>query len=149
MKAVGPPCAVGEVVFKTQADATKGQLAPGDLFWMAQADLKALLASGKVRVGHAAAIEQMDLVDMCDADHGERRINQYPCSCLFVGFTNCRLRSGLAIFHKTGWKRPESVLWLNGSAAQKDSILPFSDATDHQAGIFIVDVAARIADVSR
>ncbi len=116
---------------------------------MAQADFKALLASRKVRAAHAAAIEQMDLVDMSDADHGERCINQNPRSRFFVCFPNRCLRGGFAVFHEAGRKCPEAVSWLDGTAAEQDSILPFRDATDHQTRIFIVDVSARITHVSR
>lgn len=116
---------------------------------MAQADFKTLLASGKMRVAHAAAIEQMNLVDMGDADHGKRRINQNPGSRFFVCFPNRCLRGGFPVLHKACGKRPETVSWFDGASAEQDSILPFSDATDYQAGIFIMDVSARITDVSR
>lgn len=149
MKVVRTLRSVGEVAFETYADTAKGQLIPRYLFRMTQANLKALFACGKLRVSHAAAIEQMDLVDMGDVDHGERRINQYSCARFLVGFSNCCLRGRFAVLHEAGGKRPEPASWLDGAPAQQDSILPFSDATDHQAGIFIVNVSARIADVSR
>ena len=116
---------------------------------MTQADFKALLASSKMRAAHAAAIEQMDLVDMGDADHGKGRINQNPGSCFFMRFSNRCLRGGFSVLHETGGKRPETVSRFDSAPAEQDSIVPFSDATDHQARIFIVDVSARIADVSR
>lgn len=98
---------------------------------MTQADLKALLASGKMWVGHTAAIEQMDLVDMSDADHRERRIYQNLRSGFLVRFANGGLRSGFAVFHEAGWKRPETVSWFDGAPAEQDAIIPFSHAPDH------------------
>lgn len=116
---------------------------------MTQADFKTLLASGKMRAAHATAIEQMDLVDMGDADHGKRCINQNPGSRFFVCFPNSCLRGGFPILHEAGGKRPKTVSWFDGTPAEQDSILPFGDATNYQAGIFIVDVPARTTDVSR
>jgi hypothetical protein len=66
-----------------------------------------------------------------------------------VCFPNRCLCGGFPVLHKTGRKRPETVSWFNSASAEEDSVLPFGDATDHQAGIFIVDVSACITDVSR
>lgn len=115
MKPVCACRAVGKIAFEAYADAAKSQFMPRKLFWAIQADLKAFIASGKVWVGHAAAIEQVDLVDMSDADHGKGGVDQYPGPSFFVGLANSRLGGGFTIFHKASRKRPEPSSWLDGA----------------------------------
>lgn len=58
------------------------------------------------------------------------------------------LGSGFSVFHESSRKGPEPVARFYGSAAQEDLPFPFGNAADDNSGIFIVDVAAAIANVS-
>ena len=149
MKSEYAVCPIGKVSLKAQGDTAKGQFPPRNLIRAVQVDFKALYAGSKVRAGHAATIEQVNLVDMGDTDHRKRCINENFSASFFVCFTNCCLSRGFPVLHESGGKCPESESWFDGASAEQYPILPFDDATDYQAGIFIVDVSACITDVSR
>lgn len=116
---------------------------------MKEADLKAFDPRREMGTTHAPSIEQVNLVDMGNVDHRKRPINQNVRSSLFVCFANGSLSRGFTVFHKAGGERPETMPWLNGASAEQYPTFPFSDATDHEARVFVVDVPTRFTDVPR
>jgi len=137
-----------EIVFEAVRHAAKCHVPPGDVCRPYQANLEALFARRMVCGGEASAIEKMDLVYMRDADHREWCIDNDFCACFLEGFPGCGFGSGFTIFHEPGWEGPVADAWLDCPPAKKNSVFPRRDATHHQSGIFIVNVAAAFADVS-
>ena len=91
----------------------------------------------------------MDLTDMWNADQRKWGFNINLRTGLLAGFTNGSLDCRFAVLHETGRQCPESVTRFDGSSAQEYLAVPFGDAADNQPGIFILDVAACIADMPR
>ena len=84
-------CAISQIAFEAQSHAAESQIVPRNLTRFAQAYFKTLFARSVVRVGHSTPIEQVHLIDMGNADHGERCIDQNPRTRFFVGLANGRL----------------------------------------------------------
>ena len=147
MKPEASSCSILEVVFEAVGDAAEGDIAPRNVVRVQQGNLKALIPGRIIRCGQAAAIEEVNLIDVRDADHRERRVNNDPCASFLMCFSTSRLGSGFTVFHEAGRHRPEATSRFDGSAAEQDAILPGCDATDHEPRVFIVNVAATAADM--
>jgi len=136
-----------EVVFEAVRDAAEGDIAPRNVVRLQQGNLEALIPGRVIRCGEAAAIEEVNLIDVRYADHRERRVNNDPCASFLMCFTTSRLGSGFTVFHEAGGHRPEAASRFDGSAAEQDAILPGCDATDDEPRVFIVNMAATAADM--
>lgn len=138
-----------EVVFKAVGHAPESQVLPWNFFRFDQDNFEALLAGGMFDGGQAAAIEKVDLVDMGDADHGKWGVDNDICPSFLKGFPNGGFAGRFAVLHEPGGQCPVAEAWLDRSPAKKNTVFPGSDATHHQSGIFIVNVAASLADMPR
>ena len=112
-----------------------------------QGNLEAVIPGRVLGCSEVAAIEQVNLIDVRDADHRERRVNNDPCASFLMCLTTSRLGSGFTVFHEAGRHRPEAASRFDGSAAEQDAILPGSDATNDEPRVFIVNMAATAADM--
>jgi hypothetical protein len=95
-----------------------------------------------------ATVKKMNLMNVRDAEKCKGGINGDDSARLFDGFAHSALRSGLAVFHKTGRKCPESVTRFDGTAAEQNQTIMFGDTTDHDARIFIMNVSAASANMA-
>lgn len=138
---------IPEVVFEAVRNTAEGDLAPRNVIRRQQGDLETFIPGRIIRCGETATIEEMNLVDVRDADHRKWRINDDSRTGLLVCFATSRSGSRFTVFHETGGHRPESASRFDGAAAKEDAILPGCHATDDEPRVFIVDVAAAAADI--
>lgn len=147
MKSEASLCGILEEVFEAVGDAAKGDFVPRNVIRLQQGNLEAFMP-GRVRgCSQAAAIEEMNLIDVRDADHREGRVNHDPRASFLIRFTTSSLGGGFAVFHEACGHRPESASWFDGTAAQEDAILPGRDAANDQPRILIMNVTTTAADV--
>lgn len=138
-----------EVVFEAVGDAAEGDIAPRNVVRMQQGNLEAFIPGRVLGCSEAAAIEEMNLIDVRDADHRKWRVNNDPCASFLMCFTTSRFGSGFTVFHEAGGYRPEAAPRFDGSAAKQDATLPGSDAADDEPRILVMNVTATAADVPR
>lgn len=128
-------------------NAGEGDLAPRNVIRLQQRNLDTFIPGRVLGCSEAAAIEEMNLIDVRDADHRKWCVNNDPCSSFLMCFTASRFGSGFTIFHKAGGHRPKAASRFDGPAAKQDAILPGCDAADDEPRIFIMNVTATAADV--
>lgn len=147
MKAETAAGDIVEIAFEAVRDTAECHVTPGNVCGPDQANLETLLARGMVCSGETPAIEKMDLIYMCDADHREWRVDNDFCACFLQGFPGCGFGGGFAIFHEPCGERPVADSRLDRPSAKKNFVFPGRDATHHQSGILIMNMAAAFADV--
>lgn len=148
MKAKASAAPVFQIVFEAEPYAAKGQFIPGDFFRRKEGNLKAFLSRGMVGAGQAAAIEQMNLIDVGNADQGKGGVDRDLGPGLFKSLASGSFCGGFSVFHEACGQGPEANPWLNGSPAKKNASCPFGDAADDQARVFVVNPAAGRADLT-
>ena len=136
-----------EVVFEAVRNAGEGDLAPRNVIRLQQRNLDTFIPGRVLGCSEAAAIEEMNLIDVRDADHRKWCVNNDPCSSFLMCFTTSRFGSGFTVFHEAGGHRPKAASRFDGSAAEQDAILPGCDATNDEPRVFIVNMAATAADM--
>ena len=148
MKGVALAFTVGEVVFQAKADTAKCKIVPWDFVGGDQPYFEALFSCQNLGGTQLSAIEEVDLIDVGNIDHGEWCIYRDISSRFLSGFTAGGLDRGFAVFHEAARKCPVAMARFDGASAHQDTALPFSYAADDEARVFIMDVAASAADVS-
>lgn len=112
-------------------------------------DFEAFLASRIFRRRQPTAVEEMDLVDVGDTDHGEWSVDDDFGPGLFPGFPARGIGRRFAVFHETGWQRPEAKARLYRPSAEKYGAIVLGNAAHDEARIFVVNMAAIRADMPR
>lgn len=140
---------IRKVALQAMRYAAKGNFRPGNLFRQRQSDFKAFFSCRVIRRCQPTTIKEMDLIDVGDAYHGKRGIDDDACAGFFVGFPGGGFGGGFAVFHEAGGQRPEPELRLNGAPTKQYPSLPGGYAADHEPGVFIMDMPATPADVPR
>jgi len=140
-------CCILEVVLEAVGDATKGDFAPRNVIRLQQGNLEAFIPGRVPRCSKAAAIEEMNLIDVRDADHRKWRVNNDPGASFLIRFTTSGLGSGFTVFHEAGGHRPEPASRFDGSAAKQDAPLPDCNAAHDQPRVLIMNVTTTAADV--
>ena len=107
------------------------------------------MARFEIRTPQAAPENQVDLTNMGNAENSIERSQLHVGFGFLACFPKRRLFDGFSVLHEAGRQGPEPVLWLNGPAAEKDTIFPLGDASGHDARILIMDHQAGIADKTR
>lgn len=148
MKAELSILAVFQVALQTDAHTAESQVLPRNILCAEERNLETFLAGCEIRGDHAAAIKKMYLVDVSDADHGEWRIDRYPRPGFFQRFPTGCLGGCFAVLHESGRQRPEAESRLDRPATKQNALVPLGNAANDEAGIFILDVAAVVADMS-
>lgn len=138
-----------EIAFEAVRDTAERHVTPGNVCGPYQANLETLFASGMVCIGETPAIEKMDLVYMCDADHCEWCVDNDLCTRFLEGFPGRGFGSRFTVFHEPGGERPVAGSRLDCTPAKEDFVFPGCDATYHQSGILIMNMTAAFADVPR
>ena len=147
MKSEATFCCILEVVFEAVGYAAEGDFTPRNVIRLQQGSLEAFIPGRVLGCGEMAAIEEMNLIYMRDADHRKWRFNNDPCASFLVCFTTSRFGSGFTIFHEAGRHRPEATSRFDGAAAKKNTTLPGCDAADDEPWVLIMNVTATAADV--
>lgn len=79
MKSIMAIFPIVQITFQAEADATERQVLPWDVFLAEEFDFQAFFA-GRIRgCGQSATIEEMDLVDVGNADHCKRGVKDDLC----------------------------------------------------------------------
>lgn len=142
--------AAGDIVkiaFEAVRDTAERHVTPGNVGGLYQANLETLFARCMVCSGKTPAIEKMNLVYMCDTDHCKWCVDNNFCTCFLEGFPGCSFGSGFTVFHEPGGERPVAGSRLDCPPAKKNFVFPGCDATHHQSGVLIMNMAAAFADV--
>ena len=117
MKAEEAGLTIRQITLEAEAHAAEGEVSPGNLGWRQQCDFETFLAGSEVWAAETSAVEKMDLMDVCNADHRERRVNRHPRPSFLVSLAYGRIRGSLAVFHEPCREGPVAVAWLDGTAA--------------------------------
>lgn len=136
-----------EIAFEAVRYTAERHVTPGNVGGLYQANLKTLFARCMVCSGKTPAIEKMNLVYMCDADHRKWCVDNNSCTRFLEGFPGCSFGSGFTVFHEPCGERPVAGSRLDRSPAKKNFVFPGCDATHHQSGVLIMNMAAAFADV--
>ena len=91
-------CRVFQIVLETVCDAEEGDIIPRNFVSPQHCNLEAFVTGPEIRGGEAPAVEQMNLIDVRDADHRERRVNNDSCTSFLMGFATSRFGSRFTIF---------------------------------------------------
>lgn len=100
MEAELPRVAIAQIALKTQGNAAKGKFIPRNFVRGDQGYRETFVACCIFRAFEASAIEQVHLVDVRNADQGERCIDGNACAGFFMGFTNRPLGGRFTVFHE-------------------------------------------------
>jgi hypothetical protein len=92
--------AVSEIMFQAEGNAPKCDLIPWNISGLNQSNLKALVSSRECRASQVTTVKQMNLIDVRDADHAKRRINDGMGTAFFERFSKGALGSSFIILHK-------------------------------------------------
>jgi len=113
-----PAVAIIKIALQGKGDTTESDVLPGDFARFEERYFQAFVA-GRVFCGsEVGAIEEMNLIDMGNADHGKRGMNDDFGACFLGGFSYGGLGSCFAIFHETGRECPVAEAGFNGSPAE-------------------------------
>lgn len=102
MKAENALAAIIQVALQCEGDAAEGDILPRDFFGPEERYFQALLAGEKLREGEMGPIEQMDLIDVGNADHGERGFDNDFGASFLDGFAGCGSGRSFAVLHEAG-----------------------------------------------
>lgn len=97
----------------------------------------------------AGAVEEVDLVNMGNADQSERNGIGDHGTAFFPGFPDGGGMRGFAVFHESCRQCPETEAGFYGALAKEDAPFPFGDAADNQMRVLVVNVAALWANRTR
>jgi len=75
MKAVDAAGAVFQVALQAESNAAEGHFLPWNVAGLKESHLLAFLAGKVVWRTQTTPVEEVHLVDMCNADHGERGVD--------------------------------------------------------------------------
>lgn len=137
---------VGEEAFEAKTDAAKGQFFPGNLVGAEQCRFQAFFSGAVLPVDQFATIKQMYLMNVGYIHHRKRRDYANGGQGFLVRFTSRRGSSGFAVLHETGGQCPETMARFNGAPTEQNAFAPSGDTANDQARIFILDMAAGIAN---
>lgn len=98
---------------------------------MEELNVQAFLAGGIFRCGQSAAIKEMDLINVGNADHCKRCIKDDSGARLLQCFAAGCLGRGFAVLHEAGWQCPETEPGLDSSPAKQNLIFMLDDAADN------------------
>lgn len=90
----------------------------------------------------AGAVEEVDLVNVGNADQSERHGIGDHGAAFFPGFPDGGGNSGFAVFHESCRQCPETEAGFYGALAKQDASFPFGDAANNQVRVLVVNVAA-------
>jgi len=141
--------AVIDVALQTVGDAAKGNLLPRNLVGADKGDFQAFSASQICGHRKATPVKKMDLIDVGNADHRKRRINDDVRSGFLKCFPACPLGSGFAVFHEPRRQGPVAKLWFNGASAEEYPVFPTGYAANDKAGVFVMNVSTDGANMAR
>lgn len=102
MKAEDAGGAIFEVALQRISDAAESDIRPWNLTRIEELYLQAFFSGGVFRGGEMGSVEKVDLVDMGNADHGKRGVNDDIGARFLGGFTYGGRGSGFTIFHEAG-----------------------------------------------
>ena len=139
---------VGKIGFKAQPDTAEGDLVPGNVGLRKKSSLKAFGPWPEIGILQTAAIEKVDLTDGRQVNERKQSVDLDARASFFSGLTNGRLKGRLAVLHKPGRQRPETVARFDGASTKQNVALPFDNAADDQLGVLVVDGGAIGADVA-
>lgn len=148
MKTEDPAVAIIKIALQGKCDTAEGNVMPGDFARLEQRHFQAFFAGRIFRDSKVGAIEEVDLIDVGNADHGKRGVNDHFGARFLKGFSYGGISGRFAIFHKAGGERPRAEAGFDGPPTEQKAIFPGGDAADDQAGVLVMNVAAAGADMS-
>lgn len=141
-------CPVVEKMLQAKRNAAKGDVRPRNVVHADQCDFQAFFAGQVVWGAQATAIEKVDLVDMSDADHRKRRVDDDFCAGFFQCFAARCLGCGFAVFHESSGQSPIAELRFDGAATKQYLFAPGCHAANYQARVLIMNMTTGAADMS-
>lgn len=148
MKTEEPIAAIFKVALQGKCDTAEGDVLPGNFARLEQCHFQAFYTGRIFRGGEVGAIEEMDLIDVGNADHGKGRINDDFGASFLAGFSYGGSGRCFAIFHKAGRERPVAEAGFDGAPTEQKAPFPGGDAADNQTRVLVMNVPATCADIS-
>src|SRR5882762_2216822 len=149
VEAESPFPAIGEPVPQGCADRAEGDLLPRNPFLIEEAHLEGLITGLEAEVQQPAEVEEVHLIRPRHRDHTERRTELDSRAGFLQRLAQRRLARGLVVLHEAGGQGPVAIARLDGAPAEENFSFKFGNATYDQLGIFIMDLAAVVADPAR